>query len=1628
MNPRSYLGISPRQGRDKNWLEGSVSVRSSNLGRGINLGCIPKFLGCRLCQVARIMAIKDSKSKGQETQGKVRRVLVAILDYADSEVSDSRKSKPMVCRWADDGRLVVNDARANTIWHRVNADKDLAEISEEDVKRSFGDLVALQILTDRRGNKTQGASLWQFDLKFQRKERQAVLAEFDRLWVEKWPPPESKRKILTKEGVTKLPHNVPPLPPSQKYVARPAVLAEVKQRLLAEDEQPLVVRGLGGLGKSLLATAIARDEEVLEHFEDGVLWVTLGQKPTNLQADLGGWIDKLDKSHGSYSASTLSLAKSYLQNLLSDKRMLLVVDDVWNAADAEWFCVGGAGCRVLVTTRTAFIPDAELYPLPLMDLDESEKLMKAEIGAKWHDSLGEPIREFAGLLGCLPLAMKLMAVQVARGLNINNLKTAFLEETKRLSTLDYPRMKLENLSEDQLRENSLRACFGLSLKWLEPELLERFIWLGVLPEDVSIQQKMAMTLWDTKEWKAEEALLSLYESSLLMEGGETLEGNQTYRVHDLLHKLAQELIGHSTDRQALQNEKSEVDVLPGFGLTLPQAHEQLLERYKRQIDDCRWDKLPNDGYVHRHLTWHLVMARREDGVHELLGASDGLGQNAWFEACEEIGEPAIFVQDVARGWEFAEKLHDRDPERAIVLQARYALITATLNSLSGQLPVGMMAAFVKGGFWSVERAWAYVEQMQDQRKIADAIKALAVYFPKPLSQVALEKARSIQDEFSRANVLRSLAQVDNADLTQLLEAARSIQDEFSRANVLIGLAQIDNVYFVEAFETVRSIQSEYCREDMLKSLAQIDNADLTQLLEAARSIQSEYWRANVLISLAQVDNVYFVEALEATRSIQDESLQANRLKSLAQIDNVDFTQLLEAARLIQDESSRANVLVSLAQIDNGYFVEALEAARSIQDESSRANVLTSLAQINNAYFAEALDAVRSIQSESGRANVLISLAKIDNAYFVEALEAARSIQHESQQAIMLSRLAKVENADFTQLLDAARSIQDLSTRESVLSNLANLDNANFTQLLEVVRSIQDASTRESVLSSLAKLNNSNFTQLLEAARSIQDGCSWVFVLRSLAQLDNAYFNETLEATRSIQDESTRANVLISLVQLDNVDFTQLLEVARSIQDESTRANVLISLAQLDNVDFTQLLEAARSIQDESRRANVLISLAQLDNVDFTQLLEAARSIQDESSRANVLISLAQLDNAYLTEALEAARSIQPESDRANVLISLAQIDRADFTQLLEVARSIQSDFLRANVLISLAQIDSANFTQLLEESQSIKSEIMRSFALRNLAKIDNIYFARILKEARLIQHAFTQGGIVLKSLARINNVYDVEILESMLSIFDELNRGDVLRSLAQIDSSDFTRLLESARSIQSEYWRTYVLIILAQIDNIYFVEALEATRSMQDEYWRPEMLKHLAQIDNANFIQLLEVARSIQDESSREDVLVGLARIDNADFTQLFEAARSMRDESKLADVLSSLAQIDNADFTQLFEAARSIQDKSRRISLLRELAGNTPSDFLPKIYQAIFEITHKPTRAQSLSSYLPRLPLAALPYDDWQSHLHLLAHRKRADLMSDLATLYPAIIHLGGQPAMRGIVDEMKRICQQWP
>jgi hypothetical protein len=80
----------------------------------------------------------------------------------------------------------------------------------------------------------------------------------------------------------RVPFMAPDLPPH--FVERPAEFGALKSLLLTPDRtQPVAITtalaGAGGFGKTTLAAALCHDEEIIENFVDGILWVTLGQTP-----------------------------------------------------------------------------------------------------------------------------------------------------------------------------------------------------------------------------------------------------------------------------------------------------------------------------------------------------------------------------------------------------------------------------------------------------------------------------------------------------------------------------------------------------------------------------------------------------------------------------------------------------------------------------------------------------------------------------------------------------------------------------------------------------------------------------------------------------------------------------------------------------------------------------------------------------------------------------------------------------------------------------------------------------------------------------------------------------------------------------------------------------------------------------------------------------------------------------------------------------------------------------------------------------------------------------------------------------------------------------------------------------
>jgi hypothetical protein len=372
--------------------------------------------------------------------------------------------------------------------------------------------------------------------------------------------PEPKPVISASLKSSSYRNQAPPKP--SYFVERPEVSIELKKLLLSETTEKTgtlvisAIYGLGGIGKSTLAAALAQEKEVQAFFHDGIFWATLGQQP-DILSFLHGWIQALGDYN--FKPTGIDAASLHLRTLLADKKALLVVDDLWNVEDIEPFRVAVNQCKLLVTTREVPVKGAIRYDLDVMTESQSLALLTGYLKRELTLEDQKQAKIIAKIVGYLPLALELTAAQIEDNIYWTELIEDLRSEITNLEILD--RLEAGDTANEEKRKHySLIACFNLSLKRLNGQKLRQFSWLGVLPDDVTITEKMATTLWDCPVREARQTLRYLRSKALLLTGVSS-ELLTSYRVHDLLHDLARNLI--------LASPHPETDYqLPGLGLSI----------------------------------------------------------------------------------------------------------------------------------------------------------------------------------------------------------------------------------------------------------------------------------------------------------------------------------------------------------------------------------------------------------------------------------------------------------------------------------------------------------------------------------------------------------------------------------------------------------------------------------------------------------------------------------------------------------------------------------------------------------------------------------------------------------------------------------------------------------------------------------------------------------------------------------------------------------------------------------------------------------------------------------------------------------------------------------------------------
>jgi hypothetical protein len=134
-------------------------------------------------------------------------------------------------------------------------------------------------------------------------------------------------------------------------IGRDDLLQQCRQQILTQ--RCLALYGLPGIGKTALAVALAHDDEVRSQFCDGVLWAALGVYP-HIPGVLSRWGTLLGVTTS--EIETRNQQEDWLQvlrNTIGERRLLLVLDDVWQIEAAGALHLEGIHCAYILTTRFA---------------------------------------------------------------------------------------------------------------------------------------------------------------------------------------------------------------------------------------------------------------------------------------------------------------------------------------------------------------------------------------------------------------------------------------------------------------------------------------------------------------------------------------------------------------------------------------------------------------------------------------------------------------------------------------------------------------------------------------------------------------------------------------------------------------------------------------------------------------------------------------------------------------------------------------------------------------------------------------------------------------------------------------------------------------------------------------------------------------------------------------------------------------------------------------------------------------------------------------------------------------------------------------------------------------------------
>jgi WD40 repeat protein len=369
----------------------------------------------------------------------------------------------------------------------------------------------------------------------------------------------------------------------------------------AEGIATVAVVGPGGFGKTTIATQLVNDEQIQALYPE-ILWVETGEGCTPARV-----VELISDICVHLSGSRPALtdpeqAGFHLARLLQDRRALLVIDNVWSAADLSPFLLGGEECVRLVTTRNVRVCPAATQVVrlgPMTAAEISEMLTRNVVSLPRSEA-----EQLAEMLGGWPLLAQIVGSTVGQDVAAGAASGLIVAETSE-TIRDYGPQAFDVLDADQ-RRSAIGQAIASSLDGLEEsivlngasDLRARYMSLAAFPPATAIPVRVLAHWWKTAfGWSphatrqfcrvlADRSLVSSYRAD-----------SETITLHDVFRSYLRHLVAEDWAR----------------------LHASLLDAFRESIG--RWEDLGAEhGYLWRHLPYHLREAGLEDELVTLLSS------------------------------------------------------------------------------------------------------------------------------------------------------------------------------------------------------------------------------------------------------------------------------------------------------------------------------------------------------------------------------------------------------------------------------------------------------------------------------------------------------------------------------------------------------------------------------------------------------------------------------------------------------------------------------------------------------------------------------------------------------------------------------------------------------------------------------------------------------------------------------------------------------------------------------------------------------------------------------------------------------------------------------------------------